>query len=1175
MHGWKQNSTGFTLIASLILLCLLSALAVGVLMMVNTEAKVSAQDVQNNYTFHAAEGGIENMTAQLATELQASLSPTATEIQNLATNPGPPSIPGITFPNPGAAAPNGGYTYTPLVCQGSGNPAPNCTSTNAGALAIFQSAISSGPYAGLNALISRVQLQATAQGLLGDEVSMNRTVEVALIPVFQFGMFSDSDLSFYAGPNFGFAGRVHTNGDLYLSQGAGTTLTFHDKISAYGNVIRTQLANGVVLGANGDTHTGTVMIPTQSLGCDGAQPGCSSFTYNPNDGSVTGGPSSGQNGGWSTISTGAPASGGFNSFIIDGDYGNTQYGTGATNLTLPFVGGVTGAIGTGQPQQYEIIRRPPTGESATSPIGASRLYNEAQIRVLLSDDPNELPCGDPSTAPPCGGSKDAQNVRLANMSDPDNTVDYSHGVSQTGMAKLADGGYPSMYFATANSAIADSEYWNSASNTLAPDWAWGPIWSTATSTIQYPTLWDPSNDSVSSGKAPYMIRDTTSGYGITMSPQPATLVLCKPPSSGVTVVTKFADGVTTQSYKTSSSTTPPTCPDAGAYPYYSIYGWPVGLSSTDPALALPFTYTSPQTIPTPSTVTVQDANATGNQSSWNLVDGYLRVEYMDANGVYHPVTQEWLQLGFARSLAPETTPGTDPVGPTSILILQQPADRNGDGTIDAAGAPPTYTGPVKGGTKTSPTYTYTLVPGKPPEVAVDSSSNSPYYGDSLQAGGAAVQSPTQYNWYPINFYDPREGEVRGNSLADNTCTPNGVMNAVELDVGNLKRWLAGTIGTNGTKVNSQAQNGYILYFSDRRGMLVNPNGSPLSGTANTKTGDSGLEDVVNSASATGTPDGALDGNSPGKAYSSEDVNLNGKLDNWGANDLAQGLGYNYFLPIPATGVAGGVSYTTSTVANTAIYKYVNPGGTATPNPYVVGNRITSCSVAQNAWISGARHVLKLVDGQLGNVPLAPGNSGGFTVGSENPVYVQGDYNSNAGDTTWSGGGTGANQPLEAAAGIVADSVTLLSDNWSDWKSFTLPTTPSNRVASNTAYRVAIAAGKNINFTYPANCTSAACSTDFGTDGGVHNFLRYIEDWGCCTLSYKGSIASLFYATYNTGLYKSNNVYSPPTRNYYFDTNFNALSGLPPGTPMFRDIDNLSYTQSFTPCTVGANNRCSN
>ena len=75
-------------------------------------------------------------------------------------------------------------------------------------------------------------------------------------------------------------------------------------------------------------------------------------------------------------------------------------------------------------------------------------------------------------------------------------------------------------------------------------------------------------------------------------------------------------------------------------------------------------------------------------NTWNLIDGYLRVEYRDAAGAYHPVTAEWLQLGFARGTTPPTAPGTNPVNPNAILILQEPADRNGNGVIDHTGAGP-------------------------------------------------------------------------------------------------------------------------------------------------------------------------------------------------------------------------------------------------------------------------------------------------------------------------------------------------------------------------------------------------------------------------------------------------------------------------------------------------------
>ena len=63
----------------------------------------------------------------------------------------------------------------------------------------------------------------------GASVNMTRGVEVALIPVFQFGVFSDSDLSYFAGPNFNFQGRVHTNGNLFLAEGNGNRWSWMTK----------------------------------------------------------------------------------------------------------------------------------------------------------------------------------------------------------------------------------------------------------------------------------------------------------------------------------------------------------------------------------------------------------------------------------------------------------------------------------------------------------------------------------------------------------------------------------------------------------------------------------------------------------------------------------------------------------------------------------------------------------------------------------------------------------------------------------------------------------------------------------------------------------------------------------------------------------------------------------
>lgn len=62
---------------------------------------------------------------------------------------------------------------------------------------------------------------------------------------------------------------------------------------------------------------------------------------------------------------------------------------------------------------------------------------------------------------------------------------------------------------------------------------------------------------------------------------------------------------------------------------------------------------------------------------------------------------------------------------------------------------------------------------------------------------------------------------------------------------------------------------------------------------------------------------------------------------------------------------------------------------------------------------------------------------------------------------------------------------------------------------------------------------------------------------------RGSMVSLFYSQYATGVFKCcGTVYSPLTRNYAFDTDFLDLSQLPPGTPKFRDVVNVGFQQVY-------------
>ena len=197
-----------------------------------------------------------------------------------------------------------------------------------------------------------------------------------------------------------------------------------------------------------------------------------------------------------------------------------------------------------------------------------------------------------------------------------------------------------------------------------------------------------------------------------------------------------------------------------------------------------------------------------------------------------------------------------------------------------------------------------------------------------------------------------------------------------------------------------------------------------------------------------------------------------------------------------------------------------------------------------------RRALKIVNGGIvGGVNNLPP---GLTIAAENPVYVQGNYNSD-GDFV---------ETLNVPAAIIADAVTFLSNNWNDLRSFTSPTNSLTRVATTTSFRMAVITGKGIPFPQPAGADAS-----FGSDGGAHNFVRSLEDWdNGATHRYRGSLVSFFVNRQAVGTFKccDQDAYNRGPREWSFDTDFLSPARLPPGTPMFRDVNTLTFRQLLRP-----------
>ncbi len=85
---------------------------------------------------------------------------------------------------------------------------------------------------------------------------------------------------------------------------------------------------------------------------------------------------------------------------------------------------------------------------------------------------------------------------------------------------------------------------------------------------------------------------------------------------------------------------------------------------------------------------------------------------------------------------------------------------------------------------------------------------------------------------------------------------------------------------------------------------------------------------------------------------------------------------------------------------------------------------------------------------------------------------------------------------------------------------------------------------------PADGTSAYYQDWYG--GGLENFPRFLEHWydaagNRMTLHYRGALVSPFTSQKTTGTWNGL-YYTPPARNWYFDTDFQNPELLPPGTP---------------------------
>lgn len=540
--------------------------------------------------------------------------------------------------------------------------------------------------------------------------------------------------------------------------------------------------------------------------------------------------------------------------------------------------------------------------------------------------------------------------------------------------------------------------------------------------------------------------------------------------------------------------------------------------------------------------------ATSGIASGNpIITGFIKVEvqtlYGNPCGAWKDVTQEILGFGYAgRNLNPYGALAGAQYGASEPLLALPGVELN------PAACPDVHPNAI---------IRLERVRDNPSNWT-----NGNPCGVTLVAGQVAAAPTLPADYWPNVLFDTREGTRRDVSPAGNLgginyskmVTLGGVMHYVEVDTNNLSRWFTGALPGNGASAFDAvtAPNDFSVYISDRRGNYVPvalPGTWPPKSPSGNETGEYGFEDFVNSASQFGCPNNAVD--------QGEDLDGLGAapLFNYGQDPTHALAAANAAAPWlggfgPFAGLNGTIPATNALTPDPKC-------PVAVPSAIWPGTYVINANEARENPNFFFRRAVKLVNGKLLNLGNCPGNTPcGLTIASENPVYVQGDFNANSAN-----GGFG---DPGVATSVMADAITLLSNNWNDVNSFQFPFSFGNnqRNALATWYRAAVVSGKGISFPQPAGYPT---NQDFGTDGGLHNFLRYIENWGGQNLNYRGSLISVYFNRQAIGVYKCcTTVYSPPTRGYNFDVNFLTPSLLPPRTPLFRDVNTTGFTQLLLP-----------
>lgn len=365
----ETGERGAALVITLIILALMIVISVSVLAVATSEAGIAGGDLARTQTAYAATSGLEKMTTDFSNLFTKKSTPLTSDLNAIAAD-APDGLEGEGFNF------NQTFVKDTAKLQARWNTALGTFDPNHVPTVV----IPDGPFGGMTAGLVPYQMtsEVNQTGSFKARVKIQREINNYLIPIFQFGAFSDKDLEFWPEPFFSFNGRVHANGNIYVAG----NLKFLANVTTANELVRTKMRNNSTwIYDTGGTYPFPRIVVRDAGGTDReVKIGVGSVNNGPSFASTAGArgyhpgsPTGTVNTSWDTTSIELPTA-----TLTENRFGGKLLtrSTKATPLLLP--------IQIGGSPARDIIKRSTATDSDL--LKSSRYHNKSRIRILIDDE---------------------------------------------------------------------------------------------------------------------------------------------------------------------------------------------------------------------------------------------------------------------------------------------------------------------------------------------------------------------------------------------------------------------------------------------------------------------------------------------------------------------------------------------------------------------------------------------------------------------------------------------------------------------------------------------------------------------------------------------------------------------------------------------------------------------